>query len=231
MPESDKFFLGNDLCVTARQNNHNEPTQPPFSMTFPSGDSYRFCKRTVREDTLHWLTENRMAVNHVELATNESAMNVQGHERIIFNEFSDRFNPGDFAMEWNFTRSRFHEACSYSPKISTPIKVKVAEQFWYGDKYRAYILSCITPLVGVQMGGVPLPQTRDWQIGAIFLVKEELPWGCFGRAFAPSHCGNYSNTSVLEVTYMSDRIQSDYNFARTMQIKLLKEAGLRAVMP
>ncbi len=231
MPESDAFFLGNDLCVAVRDG-YDEPAQPPFSMIFPSGDSYRYCRRTERADALHFLTENRMAINHAELATNEGSMNgMYGHERIIMNEFSDRINFGDFAHEWNFTRSQFNEFCQYSRKISTPVRVKVVNQFWIGEAYKAYIVSCITPLVGVQMGGIPLPQTRDWQIGAIFVVKDDLPWGCFEAGFEGQHCRGYSNKSVLEVTYMSDRIQSDYNFARTIQQRILKDAGLRAVAP
>jgi len=231
---NDQFYLGTDLCGQDDPRDLFDDglgSNRNFQMTFTDGISFNYCKETFRENVLHWLTERRMGVNHLELSTNQEHIGIYGHERILINQFEDRFTTNDFALEWNFTRSRFHEICSYGRVSVSPIKVELVNSFFWDNEYTAYVMQCITPMVGVSDSGSPFPQSQDWQVGGFFVVKNELPWGCFGSGYRAQTCGSYSSKSVLEVVYMSNRIQSDYGFVRTVQQRLLQDAGLRATQP
>jgi hypothetical protein len=244
LPESDPFYMGNDLCDKVRPNNAFLPGEAPMTMSFESQvgtqnstDIYSYCKRRLLEPELHFLTEDRIAVNHVEIATNENAMGCPGcggsHERVSINEFSDRFHVGDFRSEFRFTRSKFHEICMHSTLVvETPVKIDAASKFWDGDDYTAYYMTCYANL----SDGSPANPwgSSPWQVGAFFVTREPLPWGCFNRNYHQQNqqtCSAYSNKSVLEVVYMSNNEASPHNFLREMQRRVVKDMNLRERTP
>lgn len=234
MAESDPYYLGNYGCY--------QDFDRKISAAAPSGKVYDYCHTTPQRDAYKWLTDFRLANNHLELATNEEFINGYNHDRIMINVF-------DLDYEFMHGRSRFEQLCmnKRGTITRTPVIRFIDRGFW-GESVKAEFYMCVAELAS---SGPGLPQAGDeWWIGAFFISQNELnfpKFECFRNdwkkiiqncdgscqaevGYDPQFCGDFRNPSLLEVVYMTKTpYREAADFARAAQNEFVK--NLQEVNP
>jgi hypothetical protein len=213
MSDSDPHYIGNYSC--------DRLFDRKIQASTPAGEILDYCHSTPTSDLYKWLSDYRLANNHIEVATDHDIIQQDqfSHERIMINVF-------DRDYEFMRSRSRFEQLCmNRIGAISHTPAIALVQDFWLADELRAEFWMCDTSLVG---SGLGLPGSEEWRIGAFFIVHD-------GDGFPDLACSencNYKNPSLLEVVYMARPNTSNWVaevFARTAQERLLP--NLRRIQP
>jgi len=207
--ESDPNYLGNYPC--------NEEFDKPIIAASPAGAPLTYCWTTPQRDFYKWLTDARIANNHIEVATDANLVTPLQHDYISINVF-------DKDYEYMMGRSRFEQLClnQRGSIQQTPPMAVIGEDFWGIGAVPANFYMCTTDLVAPLGGGLPQrdPQLQNntWSVGSFFIASAgtDLPrFECFTNDWAsdakdgqkhsydPSWCGTFANPSLLEVTIVS----------------------------
>lgn len=207
---SDPNYIGNYNCGYEYDRR--------MSAAAPNGSIYDYCLSTPRSDIEKWKSENRIANNHIEVATNKEivATNPGAQERILINAFDSQF-------PYELTRSRFDELCGQvRGRISKTPPISFAQGFWFGTVLPAQFYMCAADIVSV--GPTGFPQTNRWWIGAFFIAQTQGGYPqleCFTQQNSPTGqynanvCNTFNSPNLLEVVYMvpSAGGQPDEDFA------------------
>lgn len=206
---SDPFYIGNYDCsgifdrfVTA---------------SAPSGQPYDYCHTTPTGDIYKWLTDFRLANNHIEVATNEEQVTPNNHERIMINVF-------DRDYEYMRGRSRFEQLClNRNGSITkTPYQIPFVQDFWNDPTRvnRAEFWMCDVQLAGGNNNG--FPQVEQWRVGGFFISQDGNDMPDFSCSIG---CAPIVNPNLLEVVYMVRPNGNNWTpafFARTAQLRFLE---------
>ena len=232
--ESDPYYLGNYGCY--------RDFDRKISASAPDGTMYDYCHTTPQRDAYKWLTDFRLANNHIELATNEKYISGYEHDRIMINVF-------DTDYEFMHDRSRFEQLCmNKRGTIQKSPAIRFIDRNFWGENVKAEFYMCVAELAS---SGPGLPQAGDeWWIGAFFITNEGLnmpKYECFRndwkkivhscdgscqvqQGYDPQWCGNFKNPGLLEVVYMTKTpYREAADFARAAQAQFTK--NLQEVVP
>jgi hypothetical protein len=202
----------------------------------PSGLPYEYCNSTPRRDDFKFLTEGRLAYNHIEVATDHTIVqkNPDANERIFINVFDQEY-------EYMFERSRFSSLCAENVnargRVTKSPMVPVIDFNYWGNFTKASIFACWGQFAS-DGPGIPTLSNGGWWIGAFYITSnDDLPaYECFKNDWAydrdrpytgnnyglvsPQWCGSYKNKSLIEVVYMTRKpFQQDYLFMQELQTK------------
>jgi hypothetical protein len=210
----DPLYLGNYSCDGIFDRRVEAST--------PSGQMLNYCHSTPTDNTYKWLTDYRLANNHIEVATDANivAEAPHLHERIMINVF-------DRDYEYMRGRSRFESLCmNRTGTVLSTAPIRFVQGFFHLEDLSASFWMCDADLAG---SGPGLPEHEGWRVGAFFIstVGTDLPdFNC------NTGCGPWNNPNMLEVVYMARPNNSNWrpeNFAQTAQRKFLQH--LEAVVP
>jgi hypothetical protein len=206
----------------------------------PAKVPYTYCNSTPPREAFKVMTEGRLALNHLEVATdaNEIQKNPLNHERIMINVF-------DSDYEFMINRGKFSSLCAENAnargRVTRSDLVPVIDRNFWGTWTNAQIFTCWGQFA--EGPGIPtLDQQSGWWIGAFYISSNDnLPayecyrnnWsydinhpdsGANYNQISPQWCQDYRNPSLIEVVYMTKKpFQQDYLFMRELQSKF---AGL-----
>jgi hypothetical protein len=234
MADSDPYYVGNYGCY--------QDFDRRISAASPSGKVYDYCHTTPQRDLYKWLTDFRLANNHIEVATNADEINPYNHERIMINVF-------DTDYEFMHDRSRFEQLCmNKRGTIQKTPPIRFMDRGFWGENVKAEFFMCVAELAS---SGPGLPQAGDeWWIGAFFISQDGLNYpmyecfrndwrkivhtcdgGCVEQiGYNPQFCGDFRNPSLLEVVYMTKTpYREAVDFARAAQAAFLR--NLQEVVP
>ena len=202
LSDFDPHYIGNALC-----NGYGDRI---ITALTPRGAQLDYCHSTLQDDVYKWLTDYRLANNHIEVGTDADIVeaNPMAHERIMINVF-------DADYEFQRSRSRFEYLCMNRPLIKSPF-IKIVNDFWQREELRAEFWMCDVDLPGTGPG---FPGIEQWRVGAFFMVDQfsELP---------NMYCNTceFSSKKALEVVYMARPNETNWrpeNFARSAQMLFL----------
>src|SRR5690606_27714705 len=95
---------------------------------------------TPQRDAYKWLTDFRLANNHIELATNQQYINGYQHDRIMINVFDDDY-------EFMHDRSRFEQLCmNKRGTITRTPAIRFIDRGYWGEKVAAEFYMCVAEL-------------------------------------------------------------------------------------
>jgi hypothetical protein len=195
---------------------------------------FDYCLTTPpNRDMYKWLTDYRLANNHLEIATDPQdvvhnpnltpGMGLPNHERITINVF-------DRDYEYMQDRSRFEQLCmNRRGTITKTPPIRFIDRGFWGENVKAEFYMCTEHLVGPGFGGLPNGGDK-WWIGSFFITSDglNLPrYECFTHKYHGDYdanwCGKFKNPSLLEVTFMTKTPYMDpADFARNAQAQFLK---------
>jgi len=206
LSEFDPHYIGNSMC--------NGYADRRITALTPRGEPLDYCHSTVQDDIYKWMTDYRLANNHIEVATDGDivAQNPAAHQRIMINVF-------DADYEFQRSRTRFEYLCMNRPIVKGP-PMRFLQNFWAVDEVWAEFWMCDTDLPGTGPG---LPGIEQWRVGAFFIVDS-------ASALPDMYCTacSYSTQKAIEVVYMARPNESNWrpeNFARTAQSLFLSTLG------
>lgn len=235
---NDPFYLGNYAC--AREFDRK------VSASSGRGKTWDYCHSTPRQDFYKWLTDFRLANNHLETATDFDLVNEFNHQRTMINVF-------DADYEYMKDRSRFEQLClNKRGAIYRTRPIRFMDRGFWGENVKAEFYMCVAELVGPGPG---LPSAVDeWWIGAFFITSDglDLPkYECYAKDWAPhasngygttekgyydyeyaqpEFCGTFKNPNLLEVLYMTKKPWREaHDFAADAQAQFLR--NLREIVP
>ena len=199
-PQSDPNYIGNYACDGV------------FDNRFSPDDLKVYCETTPPvEDIYKWLTDYRLANNHIEVGTSPEAID-QGarNERVMINVF-------DRDYDYVRGRSRFEQLCLNRRGAITrsPFPIRVMRNFW-GEPVRAEVWTCTVDLAG-RVGTNALPGIQQWQVAGFFITNDgaDLPLpdlSCFDFEACPCQ-----NPNLLEVVYMQEGYMQPEDFMQKAQ--------------
>lgn len=226
LPESDPYYLGNYRCDNEWDRRITAPS--------PSGKYFDYCNTTPTRDLYKWLSEFRLANNHLEIATDPDEVTPTHHDRIMLNVF-------DLDYEFMASRSRFEQLCmNRRGTIQKTPPIRFLERGFWGEWVKAEFLMCVASIAGQGPG---LPSSNDkWWVGGFFISKENLDlplYECYtrdyqadyaaangnyeGAAYDVRWCGEFKNPNLLEVVYMTKTPYMEAaDFARAAQQQFLR---------
>ncbi len=213
MPESDPFYLGIYKC--------DGEFDTRMTAARPDGNGFNdYCQSTPQRDLYKWLTDYRLANNHLEVATNQELINGYNQDKILINVF-------DADYDYLVGRSRFDQLCMNKRGTITKTfrPIRFADNDFWGEAVRADFYMCVTELAGVGPGTFPISGEK-WWVGAFFIhqdtesfpmyecyTHQDSPAGSYDTAdydstvydgkYKPEFCGTFRNKHVLEVVYMT----------------------------
>lgn len=232
---NDPYAIGNYNCTGV--------VDRILTFLSPSKVPYTYCNSTPSREGFKIMTEGRLALNHLEVATDSNIVekNPYAHERIMINVF-------DSDYEFMVNRGKFSSLCAENVNArgrvtKSPLVPVIDRNFW-GTWTNGQILACWGQFA--EGPGIPmLDQQSGWWIGAFYISSNDnLPafecyknnWsydvghpdhGAHYGPVSPQWCQEYRNPSLIEVVYMTKKpFQQDYLFMQDLQIKfsgLLRE--------
>ncbi len=235
---SDPTYLGNYNC--------QGPNDRMVEGTSPGGDVYKYCMSTPPRDVYKWMTDLRIANNHLAVATDADLIDKENNVNISINVF-------DRDYEFMFGRSRFEQLClNQRGAIQRIPGIAMTTGFW-GMPVLADFYMCTTDLV-MGSGSFRLPSRNPqmWRntywVGAFFITSKGLAlpqYECFTHdwktdlgyldsgkvlGYQPQFCGEFANPSLLEVTMISKTpYPTAAHFAREAQAMFQQQ--LRPIAP
>jgi len=191
LPESDPYYLGNFAC--------NRGWDRLVNAITPAGEQLAYCHSTPTRAAWKADNEYRLAMNHIEIATDTKVATPENYERLSVSIY-------DADRELTRSSSRFWNACLNSTIKS--IRVPMVNNFFYGrNPEQVDFYYCDTIMAG------PNGESETWRVGAFHDV-DAIDWNCsectWGRA--------------IEVTYMAranSRIFLTDDFAKFSQKRVL----------
>ena len=221
---SDPYYLGIYKC--------NADWDQQTSAPSPSGQMYDYCHSTPTRDIYKWLTDNRIANNHLEVATNGDLVNQYNFDRISINVFDQDY-------EYMLGRSRFEQLCmNRRGTIQVQKNIRFIDRNFWGENVKSDFYMCVTSISGT---GAGLPSSNDqWWVGAFFITSETLNlplYECYNNDYAadiknnvagygdykPQFCGTFTNPHLLEVNFMTKTpYRTAADFAQYAQSKFVK---------
>jgi len=213
-PQSDPYYVGNYNC--------GGQFDRVFTAFSPGGEAYDYCESTAPEVVYKWITEHRLANNHIQVATDVGAIESGSapHEIISVSVYDQQY-------EFMQGRSRFERLCMNGidgmqglNRIRRSPPIALVDSFWEREWKKAEFWTCDVMLSGAGGGFGGRPEL--WKVGAFVIVDRGLEF----PDFLCNTC-QYAAPNVLEVVYLSRKQQPDAFFARDAQnlfLRTLREA-------
>jgi len=232
---NDPYAIGNYNCTGV--------VDRMIDFLSPGKVKYSYCNSTPSREAFKIMTEGRLALNHLEVATDVTILEKEplAHERIMINVF-------DSDYEFMVGRGKFSSLCAENVnargRVTQSPMVPVIDRNFWGAWTHAQILACWGQFA--EGPGIPtLEQHSGWWIGAFYISStDNLPaYECYKNnwsydinqpdhganygAVSPQWCQEYRNPSLIEVVYMTKKpFQQDYLFMQDLQMRftgLLRE--------
>ena len=213
-PASDPYYVGNYAC--------GGEFDRMFTAYSTGGEAYDYCESTAPEVVYKWITEHRLANNHIQVATDVGLIESgrAPHEIISVSVYDQQY-------EFMQGRSRFERLCMNAidgmgglSRIRRSPPIAMVDSFWQREWKHAEFWVCDVMLSGAGGGFGGRPEL--WKVGAFVIMDRGLEF----PDFLCNTC-QFAAPNVLEVVYMSQKQQPDAFFARDAQnlfLSTLREA-------
>ena len=194
----------------------------PTRRKHPGGQVYQYCHSKMPREVYKELNEYRLALNHIEVASNMAPVAIDeggamvtapGYERIAVSVF-------DADYEFMNSRSRFWNLCQNSWQRSV-YQIPMMNQFFDWQLPSDVDFFTCEAILPNPISG----QMEEWRIGAFFAIKGgmRMDFGC--------NCGN-TYPEAVEMVYMmrpSLGTMFDFQFATRAQDRILGQ--LQRIVP
>jgi len=191
LPESDPYYLGNHSCV--------RDWDRVVASASPAGEPLMYCHSTPTREAYKAENEDRLANNHVEIATDT---------KLVANDMQERLSVSIFDDDYEFmaARSRFGNICQNS--VKRYITVPMIPNFFIAkapEQVDFWICDVSIPNMDGSAGA--------WRVGAFYDI-DHMDW----------NCPDCKYNRAVEMVYMA-RVtldnHLDANFAKTAQQRFL----------